>query len=580
MNTLALPVDARRQRLDGLLHTLGLSRDPFPVTPDYESYFFSPRLRQRYEDLLSAVALRKGFVLVTGDVGVGKTTLARLLIDALQAEGMRTALVINTFVQGQALLGVINRDFGLQAQALSIEGLLAELHAFLLQQYAAGANCVLVIDDAQALSVDSLELIRQLSNLETSRHKLLQIVLVGQPELLTVLERSDLRQLRSRIAMHLQLEPMSLEEMDAYLHHRLAHAGNAAAFKVEPAALRSLWAYSAGYPRRIHLVMDRCLFGALARQCSTVDERLMREAIAEVQIAAPASPPAPTRAPRSGGQKRMRMRMFSMSLLLAGALGVSAALALTPPARSALEPAWTRAQAMLDELRPAAAALLSLALASTPQAQALAVPATPTAAETALTADMNEAVASALAVDVEEAVDAHEGVFARVPPALWQSFWARQAVEDMAPAATLGADVDTALAVLDAHLQGSGRRALLLAADTTPCAEHLAVHMEADAHFAPAVLVLAAVPVLDSVLEFGQYSPTVRWMQQRLQAHGLYAARDIDAVLGPVTVSVLARFQREHGLAATGSADARTLYRLSCAPAPRRMPMIVAEPNP
>lgn len=578
MNTAALPIDARRQRLDSLLHTLGLTRDPFPVTPDYESYFFSSRLRQRYEDLLSAVALRKGFVLVTGDVGVGKTTLTRLLIDAMQAQGVCTALVINTFVQGQALLGVINRDFGLQATAPSIEGLLAELHAFLLQQYAAGANCVLLIDDAQALSVDSLELIRQLSNLETSRHKLLQIVLVGQPELLAVLERADLRQLRSRIAMHLQLEPMSLDEMDAYLHHRLTRAGNGNALRVEPAALRRLWTHTAGYPRRVHLVMDRCLFGALARQRSTVDERLMREAIAEVEISASPSQPAAPLAPRSGGQKRMRM--FSMFMMLAGALGVGAAVALTPSARNALEPAWARAQVMLDELRPSSAAALSLARAWAPQPDLTAPAADDALAadDAALATDLEEGVANERVADMTET--AHEGVFARVPPALWQSFWARQAVEDMAPALTLGADAQAALAVLDARLQASGRRALLLAPDTTPCAEHLALHMEANAQRAPTTLVLAAVPVLDSVLEFGQSSAVVRWVQQRLQAHGLYAARDIDAVLGPVTASVLARFQREQGLTATGSVDARTLYRLSCAPTPRWAPATRAQVSP
>lgn len=554
-NSALLPIDARRLRLDGLLHTLGLTRDPFPVTPDYESYFFSPRLRQRYEDVLSAVALRKGFVLVSGDVGVGKTTLARLLIDALQAEGMCTALVINSFVQGQALLGVINRDFGLSADALSIEGLLGELHAFLLQQYAAGANCVLVIDDAQALSVDSLELIRQLSNLETSRHKLLQIVLVGQPELLDTLGRADLRQLRSRIAMHLQLEAMSFEEMDAYLHHRLARAGNAAAFTVEPAALRRLWAHTGGYPRRLHLVMDRCLFGALARQRTTVDERLMREAIAEVEIAGPGPQPAAQAGMQAGGRER---RLAVLVLVLASALGGGLALDVGQVARATFDQAWARAQAVVHELRPApdsdplSAPQPRAVLAVAEEAQTDVVPTTTSSAQT----------------DVAGA----GGVFARIPEAVWQSFWTRQGVDDMAPAATVATegDAQAALRALDARVQASGRRALLLEADTAPCAEQLAVHMDADARFARAVLVLAAVPQAEAVLEFGQLSPTVRWVQQRLQAHGLYAARDIDAVLGPVTTAVLARFQREHGLAATGSVDARTLYRLSCAPAPRR----------
>ncbi len=549
MSADAILLDARRLRLDGLLRGLELVRDPFPVTPDYESYFFSPRLRARYEELLGAVALRKGFALITGDVGVGKTTLVRLLIHAMQGQGVRSALVINTFVQGQELLRVINRDFGLAGQAQTIEGLLEELHAFLLEQYAAGANCVLVIDDAQALTVDSLELLRQISNLETTRHKLIQLVLVGQPELLDLLGRGDLRQLRSRIAMHLQLEPMSLQEMDAYLYHRLESAGNGAAFTVDTDALRLLWERTGGYPRRVHLVMDRCLFGALARKLRRVDRGLMREAIAEVALPARAGQPGQPDAPGSRREQRRNWVAWAAAAMMVVSVGVALfrleVLSLPAP------------EALAAQVRPLLARVAALAAPGESLAGTVESETSLRGAGGATVAETVPAVASAA-----DKVAAH-ALFAQIPEPVWVAFWAGLGG---APAlAALPADTPAALAELDRHVAGRGLRSMLLQGAVEACAEHAALHMAPGGGQTGALFVLAEVPRGTEPIEFGRTSGIVRWAQGRLRAHGLLQAEHVDALLGPVTVAALAHFQRAEGLPATGLLDDATLYRLSCA---------------
>ena len=287
------PSRAQHHAYSGQAHILALklSRMPFPVTPDDEqAFFFSSRLNVMYEELEHFILLRKGFMLVTGDVGVGKTTLTRLLLSRLEKMQSKTALIFNTFLQDIELFRAISRDFNLLPQEDTLDGHLQCLNAFLLDAYSSGYNCVLIIDDAQRLSINSLELIRQLSNLETAHDKLLQIVLVAQPEIMETLDRFDLRQLRSRIALHVRLQPLTLKEMDQYLHHRLSLAGSNSTITVSPPAMRELFVATAGFPRLIHMVMDRCLFGLSVRESKQIDVRLMRQAIAESDLRRSAFP--------------------------------------------------------------------------------------------------------------------------------------------------------------------------------------------------------------------------------------------------------------------------------------------------
>ena len=266
-----------------LLTALGLSRSPFPPTPDAESYFFTPHLQEQFAEVMHCIEARKGFILLTGEVGLGKSTLVRRLLNTLDTNRTSTALVFNTFLQESALLAAVLRDFGL-VPCSELEADLATLNNFLLQSHRDGKTCLLVIDDAQNLSIQSLELIRLLCNLETGQEKLLQILLAGQPELETILAGSALRQLKSRIIKHARLHGLSAEEMGRYFEFRTTAAGGAGRISLAPAAARLLYQATAGNLRQIHLVLDRCLYGLAATGKGLIDMPLLAAALKDVSL--------------------------------------------------------------------------------------------------------------------------------------------------------------------------------------------------------------------------------------------------------------------------------------------------------
>lgn len=262
------------------LQRLGLERSPFPTTPDAENYFSTGPIEGELAEAVHCVLARKGFVLLTGDVGTGKSTFLRRLLDEVEDRGAIVSLLFNTFLQGPDLLAAICRDFGVKAGTDAAANLDA-LNRFLLRCWHDGRTCVLVIDDAQNLDVASLELLRLLSNLESGQEKLLQIVLAGQTELVATLAGHGIRQLASRIVKHIRMHPLDAGDCARYVEFRLAGAGAAGRIRVEPQAHALLHRLSAGNPRRVHLVMDRCLYGLVAQDSSRVDAGLVRAAAAE-----------------------------------------------------------------------------------------------------------------------------------------------------------------------------------------------------------------------------------------------------------------------------------------------------------
>ncbi|MGX9721010.1 AAA family ATPase [Stenotrophomonas acidaminiphila] len=265
------------------LQTLGLERAPFPPTPDAAAWFQTTRLEAERVEAAHCLRTRAGFVLLTGEIGTGKSTFLRRLLFSLDGEGVVTSMVFNTFLQGPDLLAAVLRDFGLEARgapAADIE----TLNRFLVQQWRAQVTCVLMIDDAQNLTLESLELLRLLTNLETGQEKLLQIVLAGQPELRANLEQPGIRQLTSRICKHVQLDVLAADEVRRYVHYRLQAAGNPSpGIRLRADAAQALHRASGGNPRRIHQIMDRCLYGlyALPAQARVIDPALVRTAAAE-----------------------------------------------------------------------------------------------------------------------------------------------------------------------------------------------------------------------------------------------------------------------------------------------------------
>ena len=266
------------------LTVLGLDFNPFPVVPDSHNYFTTKRMYSAISDVLHCIDARKGFILISGEVGLGKTTLSRLLLKKLEIKRINTSLVLNTFLQSASLIKAINNDFNIFIESNDISDQLDALNKFLLEQYGQNKNCVIVIDDAQQLSLESLELIRQLSNLETNQNKLVQIILIAQSEILTTLNRNDMRQLKSRIALNIGIEALTLNELDLYIDFRLARAGSNKKITFEKNALNLLHKLTKGYPRQVNLVMDRCLYVVAAFGENKINKALIAKAHEEISL--------------------------------------------------------------------------------------------------------------------------------------------------------------------------------------------------------------------------------------------------------------------------------------------------------
>jgi general secretion pathway protein A len=236
----------------------GFRESPFNITPDPRFLFYSDRHREAFDHLMFGISERKGFIQITGEVGAGKTTLCRALLEQL-GSNYKTALILNPCLTSMQLLRSILTELGLPTAGQDRVRTLAILNQFLLDQLAQGNDVVLVIDEAQDLSSELLEQVRLLSNLETDQRKLLQIVLIGQPELRDKLDDRSLRQLRQRITVRYHLEPLSRLETDYYIRHRLQVAGANSLPTFSRWAIWRIYRYSQGIPRLINAVCDKTL---------------------------------------------------------------------------------------------------------------------------------------------------------------------------------------------------------------------------------------------------------------------------------------------------------------------------------
>ena len=262
----------------------GLRENPFSVNPDPRYLFLTQHTQEALACLTYGIQRRRGFVLLTGEVGTGKTTLLNKLLSWLQRQRVTTSFVFNPGLDPSQFFDYMLADFGLNCESRLKGQMLLRLNKWLLERYRVGGTAVLIVDEAQNLSGQVLEEIRLLTNLETSKEKLLQIVLSGQPELETKLNRPELRQLRQRITLRCKTQPLTLEETRQYVTTRLRIAGADGRPVFTPEALETVYKYSRGIPRVINLLCEHGLINGFAEQKRYVLAETVQEVAREFQL--------------------------------------------------------------------------------------------------------------------------------------------------------------------------------------------------------------------------------------------------------------------------------------------------------
>jgi general secretion pathway protein A len=269
-----------------------LQRNPFEITPDPSFLFPTTRHNEALASLYYGVTAHRGFVVLTGEVGTGKTLILRSLLGLLQRRDVAFALIFNPTLSPLEFMRYIARDFGLQVGDKAKDELIHVLNGFLLQRHQKGLTTILVVDEAHHLSSEILEEIRLLTNLETSQQKLLQIVLAGQPELDQKLDSHELRQLKQRIALRCHLDPLSVGETKEYMRRRLQIAGAKGAVQIfSGPAIEAVFSHSRGIPRLINTICENALLAGYAKHAATITSEIIEDVARELRLGVVAPDP-------------------------------------------------------------------------------------------------------------------------------------------------------------------------------------------------------------------------------------------------------------------------------------------------
>jgi general secretion pathway protein A len=524
---------------NGYLRHFGLRTHPFPVAPDDENFYFSEHINQIIAEIVHGVESRKGFMVLTGDIGLGKTTISRRIIAMLEAEGTATALVFHTALQDAELLREINRDFGLLEAGLQEDGgvlsdtpvlstEMARLNNFLLSRNREQKNCTIVIDDAQNLSAGSLELVRMISNLEAGQQKLVQILLVGQPELMQRLNRHELRQLKSRIIIQKEVRPLEREELKNYIHFKLNMAGSSGAIALTRGAFGRIHRLTRGNFRAVNRLMDRTLYVACLKNRQTIDRGMLGLAHGDLNA--------------GGGPHRRPWKMALAAALCAGLLAVGGYL---------LKDQWLSAiPTVAASVLPTPSSGRSAALAAPPSKPIRSV----AKASAAALAEARPATASAAYAPAQDRV--------LVPPAV-KAFLQNSRLGRYATAfskALVDGDLDP---LAEEIYKQTGLR--LVALDTLPDAVRrrhgvLTYPVGPDGQLRHFVFWR---PRLEFKKFYYYYAGSEVLALQKWLAHvGLYNDK-LDNIVGARLMKGVVDFQRAQGLPVTGYPDVATLFLLS-----------------
>jgi general secretion pathway protein A len=550
------------------LEHYGLNEPPFSITPDPRFVYLSERHRDALAHLLFGITQGGGggFVQLTGEVGTGKTTLSRLLLEQIP-ENTRVALVLNPRQNATELLETVCEELHLDLDGArgSAKALVDRLNAYLLEAYAQGLRVVLLVDEAQNLPIDALEQVRLLTNLETDTQKLLQIILIGQPELRDMLARPELRQLAQRITARFHLTPLDAGETADYLRHRYRVAGGQR-FPFTARAVQRIHARSGGVPRLTNVIAERAMLAGYARDAETIDETLIEVAASE------ALPP----------RDRTRARQWTML----AAFGAAAAVAIVlvtrwspPESQSPLPSTTTTTPDQASEGGTQGMPVDPATDVATPGDEPRA---TPTIDEAALSRAISSASAepaaawSRLLSDWQlPHADADVAAASACAPVLAPGVYCVRGRAGLDRLAAIGRP-----ALLRLRDGPRNAWALLLSVDALRArlwldgnvvdVERIALPAHWNGDYAAVWRgdVVLAEPMADPFAT-GRAGPAVDWLRARLSPRFLDAATNsgpFDAVLS----DAVRRFQRAHGLAADGLVGPETLFALAADdPGPR-----------
>jgi general secretion pathway protein A len=294
-----------------------LQRNPFEITPDPSFLFPTTRHNEALASLYYSVTAHRGFVVLTGEVGTGKTLILRSLLGLLQRRDVAFALIFNPTLSPLEFIRYIARDFGLPVGDKGKDELIHILNGFLLQRHQKGLTTILVVDEAHHLSLEVLEEIRLLTNLETSQQKLLQIILAGQPELDPKLDSHELRQLKQRIALRCHLDPLGLNETREYIRRRLQIAGATGAVQIfSGPAIEAVFSHSRGIPRLINTICENALLAGYAKHAATITSETIDEVAQELRLGVVSVDPRNSAAARLSREQEQTELLKAVKTLL------------------------------------------------------------------------------------------------------------------------------------------------------------------------------------------------------------------------------------------------------------------------
>jgi general secretion pathway protein A len=293
-----------------------LKRNPFEITPDPTFLFPTTRHNEALASLYYGVTAHRGFVVLTGEVGTGKTLIVRSLLGLVQRRDVAFALIFNPSLSPLEFMRYIAGDFGLPVAGKAKDELIHVLNEFLLQRHQKGLTTLLVVDEAHYLSAEILEEIRLLTNLETSQQKLLQIVLAGQPELDQKLDSHELRQLKQRIALRCHLDALSLDETKEYMRRRLEISGAPAAGEIfSEAAVEAVFTHSRGIPRLINTICENALLSGYAKQAAAISDEIIDGVARDLRLAIVVEPKSSAATHQSGEKDQTELLRAVKKLL-------------------------------------------------------------------------------------------------------------------------------------------------------------------------------------------------------------------------------------------------------------------------